>query len=327
MAADPESMLAGLPVEKFDGSKDLIRRSIELYLANFGIIATCTCLVFLPVFALMDYFEPWTIFGEHEKLWSYVAVADAIGIFGAFCRPAILYAVVYRMHHGKSPGLGAALTWGMKRWGSVFGAQFVSGIIILASTLALVVPGIMAYVRYSLVSPIAALEWEGDVDAVKRSAELVKGKAWTLFGAGLGLYVGSFVLNMVIMLLVGIVFGILLRVFSDTPNVAMLDTKWIITTIAYTISVVANMVLTVMSLVAYLAWRELPEPSRAAVAIESEPPRISETPAEVPSPAPALAPKKAVRRTRPKATTISKVPRKKPAPAKKRAKSKRRIPT
>lgn len=69
-----------------------------------------------------------------------------------------------------------------RRWGIGLGSSFAAGIRILGWTLLLIVPGIIAAVRYSLVLVIAAVEGDSSSDILQRSRTLVAGKGWTIFG-------------------------------------------------------------------------------------------------------------------------------------------------
>jgi len=93
--------------------------------------------------------------------------------------------------------LGDALRYGVEKLGRVFGATFLSGIVTLLATLALVVPGIIVFCGYSVAGQVAALEpLNSSADALGRSWDLTKG----FKGKALVLWIVSFALLFVVVL-------------------------------------------------------------------------------------------------------------------------------
>ena len=98
---------------------------------------------------------------------------------------------------GGVPRLGDALRYGVEKLGRVFGATFLSGIVTLLATLALVVPGIIVFCGYSVAGQVAALEpLNSSADALGRSWDLTKG----FKGKAFVLWIVSFALLFVVVL-------------------------------------------------------------------------------------------------------------------------------
>ena len=98
---------------------------------------------------------------------------------------------------GGVPRLGDALRYGVEKLGRVFGATFLSGIVTLLATLALVVPGIIVFCGYSVAGQVAALEpLNSSTDALRRSWDLTKG----FKGKAFVLWIVSFALLFVVVL-------------------------------------------------------------------------------------------------------------------------------
>ena len=235
--------------------RSLVQRSLELTWGSFGTIAMIATLVALPVFLCLNYFEPWTWFDEHQMLWKVIFYGDANTLFGALVAPAVLYAVAERMRSGADPGLGASLAWGLRRWPRLIGYRIAIGVFFLLGTLALVVPGVMVLLRYSLVTPLAGLDLDPDDNPMRRSAALVRGHAWELLGAAALLFAGVMVAAMVLSVANGFVLGLLIRLISDTPTLVIHQKMWVIESVGNAIYTVCAAPLTVLCLVVCLAWR------------------------------------------------------------------------
>lgn len=111
---------------------------------------------------------------------------------------AILWLLSERLE-GRRSTYGAAMRVGLSHWGRLFGARFAAGLIIVVGLLALVVPGLVLAVRYSLIDPVVVLE--NSESPRSRSADLVRGRAWSIFLA--------WVLGLALMALVGVGAGVL----------------------------------------------------------------------------------------------------------------------
>jgi hypothetical protein len=92
----------------------------------------------------------------------------------------LIYALAMRMQ-GEVVTYSEAMSVGFRRWGPLFAANFFAGIIVLLGFLALIVPGIMLQVRYSLLDSAVVLERHPTPRP--RSASLTEGRRWQIFWA------------------------------------------------------------------------------------------------------------------------------------------------
>ena len=83
-----------------------------------------------------------------------------------------------------------ALGQGIRHWGRLFTTRFFAGVIVLFGMAALIVPGIILAVRYFLIDYVVVLEGVGGEAALRRSAELTKGRRWPIFWAAALFMVG-----------------------------------------------------------------------------------------------------------------------------------------
>ena len=110
--------------------------------------------------------------------------------------------VVSEAYLGRSPLFGDAMRFAGSRFGTILGANIMSGILTFLATLALVIPGIVVACGYSVAAEAAALESGSSSEALRRSWELTKGFRWKALGLGvvsigliLVVYVGAGVLG------------------------------------------------------------------------------------------------------------------------------------
>jgi len=92
--------------------------------------------------------------------------------------------IVSEAYLGRTPVFGDAMRFAGNRFGTIFGASFISGFLIVLATLALIIPGIVVACGYSVTSAAAALESGTSSEAVQRSWALTKGHRWKAFALG-----------------------------------------------------------------------------------------------------------------------------------------------
>jgi len=113
--------------------------------------------------------------------------------------------VVSEAYLGRSPLFGDAIRFAGTRFGTILGANIMSGILTFLATLALVIPGIVVACGYSVAAEAAALESGSSSDALRRSWELTKGFRWKALALG----VVSIGLILVVFVGAGVLGGIL----------------------------------------------------------------------------------------------------------------------
>ncbi len=104
---------------------------------------------------------------------------------------------------GREPQLGPVSRRGLSVLPVVAAASIISGLAIGLGLVALVVPGIILILRWNVVAQEAAIEHEGWLPALRRSAQLTAGHYGHIFV--FGIYVGVIVVAPA--LLVGLAFG------------------------------------------------------------------------------------------------------------------------
>jgi hypothetical protein len=103
----------------------------------------------------------------------------------AFVGPLVsalhIHAVI-RIGAGHTPRLAQVALRGLRVLPVVAAAVIVAGLGIALGFLALIVPGVLLALRWSVVAQVAAVEHEGWIPALRRSGALTRGHYWHIFG-------------------------------------------------------------------------------------------------------------------------------------------------
>jgi hypothetical protein len=82
---------------------------------------------------------------------------------------------------GRRPRIGPVALRGLRVLAVVVAAEIVAGVLIGLGFIALIVPGIILSLRWSVVAQTAAVDYEGWMPALRRSAQLTAGHYWHIF--------------------------------------------------------------------------------------------------------------------------------------------------
>jgi len=106
----------------------------------------------------------------------------------ATAQGAIIYGVVADLN-GRKAGIGGMLAQGWAHWWKLFLINICVGFMVGLGTIALIVPGIMLLIRWSAAVPAEIMETKGVFGSMGRSADLTKGRRWSIFGLGLVVFI------------------------------------------------------------------------------------------------------------------------------------------
>jgi len=181
--------------EILDGAFVLLRRHFVLFL---GIAAACLGIpTALDVY--IDLAGGTTQNPGLNLLDRVLTIVGSVLVTGATVR------VVSQAYLNGTPDFGDAMDFAGRRFGTIFGANFISGFFTVVGMLALIIPGIIVACGCSVAGATAALESGSSSEAVKRSWTLTKGFRWKALGLG----VISLAVIMVLYLAAGFVGGLL----------------------------------------------------------------------------------------------------------------------
>ena len=154
-------------------------QALSLLWNNLGLFTAIILTVWLPGNILTNF-----VAYNYAEV-SYIALIMLIeGIFGPLYIGALVYAL-YRIKMGHRVTYKEAIAVGFRKWGSLFAARFVAGILVGLGFFALIVPGIILAVRYSLLDAAVIIEGKGTSGSLARSIELTAGRRWQIFGAAI----------------------------------------------------------------------------------------------------------------------------------------------
>jgi hypothetical protein len=89
---------------------------------------------------------------------------------------------------------------GFRNWGRLFGARFLTGILVLLGLIAFIIPGIVLLVRYAFLDEVVVLEGADALEARRRSTELTVGRRWQILAAGFLFFVSFMLCSFVVQL-------------------------------------------------------------------------------------------------------------------------------
>lgn len=184
----------------------LISRSLSVWWNNILRFAGITLILFVPVVLIAGGLGVGLALSAHRGAASGPPAAAMIAIM-AIAVPLIVVAVVAQMgaltygavQHlaGRPVRFGVMLSVGFGRLLPLIGAGIVATFLVLLGTMALIIPGIIIGCGLTATVAVVVAERLGPIDAIRRSWELTRGYRGTLFLAGLGLGVISFLINLV----------------------------------------------------------------------------------------------------------------------------------
>ena len=191
--------------EILDGALVLLRRHFTLVL---GIAVVCE-----GIPTAMDVYIDLTGGGSQNPglslLDRLLTLVGSVLVTGATVR------VVSEAYLGRTPLFGDAMRFAGSRFGTILGANIMSGFLTVLATLALVIPGIVVACGYSVAAEAAALESGSAGEALRRSWDLTKGFRWKALALG----VVSIGLILVVYLGAGVLGGILGEVMGGLDTV------------------------------------------------------------------------------------------------------------
>jgi hypothetical protein len=119
---------------------------------------------------------PRDVFG-----WRYWGIVVVAGVFGLVARAIVIQASAQVADDGRMH-LSTAIDKGMGRFLPLLAAWLLAGVALMFASLLLLVPALMLWTAWYVLTPVCVLEGLGPVESLKRSAALTKGNRWRIFG-------------------------------------------------------------------------------------------------------------------------------------------------
>jgi hypothetical protein len=190
---------------------ELIGLTLELFRRHAGLFLTVTLLVVAPFTILFD--GVWAGALRDGPGYSYDgAAAETVWwLLTGVTMPALitsLHAVIVRdLGAGRVPSTAEALRAAAPRMAPAVAVVALFTVAVAAGLVVLVVPGIWIAVRWYFGAQVVVIDGAGPVEALRRSAELVRGRWWSTFGALLLSGLAFTLVGTIVGLLVGVLFG------------------------------------------------------------------------------------------------------------------------
>ena len=138
-----------------------------------------------------------------------ILLGSLVSIIAAFVLQATLVKAVQDIRDGQADmSIGQTVSEALPFLWAVAGASILAGIAITIGLILLIVPGLFLITIWAVIVPVIIIERSGAMASFGRSRELVRGRAWHVFG--------TLVLVYIIMLAVNIVLGL---IFVALPHV------------------------------------------------------------------------------------------------------------
>ena len=153
--------------------KLLFRRSVVIAAAVYAVIES--------VDLISSYADAYD--AKRSVVLALDIASYVVALAGPMLVQGALIALVRDVHEAHRPeGIDAVLTRVGRRIGSLAWAALVYAVGIVLGLIALVIPGLLVFSRWSLMAPAIMLEGRRAGDARARSRELVKPHTWPVFG-------------------------------------------------------------------------------------------------------------------------------------------------
>jgi hypothetical protein len=174
---------------------ELLDAAIKLYRAHWRTFMAIAAAVLVPYTFLQHAMvrvatHPFEVGGqtfitqEDATLSALLAAAFSLGLF-LFIRPFLAGALARATSHaylGNVPEVGATYRFALRRTHSMLWASLLSALATIFGMLLLIVPGVLAFVRFTFAAAVVIVEGERGTKALGRSWRLARGHFWKILG-------------------------------------------------------------------------------------------------------------------------------------------------
>ena len=182
---------------------DKFSEALAILWRNLGLFTAIILTVWLPGNILINFVA--YNYPEVSAMGFMRLTMLIIGIEGAF-GPIYIGALVYALYQikmGRTVNYKEAMSVAFRKWGSLFAARFVAGLIMGLGFIALIIPGIILAVRYSLLEAAVIVEDKGTSESRARSIDLTAGRRWQIFWAAILFFIPFMIVSFIIYLPLG----------------------------------------------------------------------------------------------------------------------------
>ena len=181
---------------------DKFAEAVALLWRNLGLFTAIILTVWLPGNILINYVA--YNYPDLSPIGFMMLAMWIEGIFGPIYIGALVSAL-YQIKMGGTVTYKEAMSVGIRKWGSLFAARLVAGVIIGLGLIALIVPGIILAVRYSLLEAAVIVEDKDTSESRERSVALTAGRRWQIFWSAILFFVPFMMMSFIVYLPLGFV--------------------------------------------------------------------------------------------------------------------------
>ena len=170
---------------------ELLDAAIKLYRSNWKTFMGIVAFVVVPLQLLQNYlardvftttaFETTNEVGSGELVTLLIFPAVQLLFVTPFLTAAIARATS-EIYLGGQPGVGDVYSFALRRTHSILWVTFLSGLVTIFGFVALIIPGVIFFVRFSFSNSTVVVEGARGTKAMGRSWRLAKGFFWKIFG-------------------------------------------------------------------------------------------------------------------------------------------------
>lgn len=172
---------------------ELLDAAINLYRRNWKTFMGIVAFVLVPV-NLLQAFLTRTVGGQITSpeeigvgpdggaLVATIIVGAATFLFIVPFLTAAIARATSEIYLGGSPGVGEIYRFALGRTRSILWVSLLSALVIVLGLVALVIPGIIFFIRYQFSTSIVVVEGQRGTKAMGRSWRLAKGYFWKILG-------------------------------------------------------------------------------------------------------------------------------------------------
>lgn len=157
----------------------VLTRAVRIFFQNLGLIST----VVLPV-SLSGFVVALSLWGEDWTEVANLRVQSSMALLAQALIDAAVLVALDRRRQGIPVNPLSAIGGGLRKWFSLCMSRAVASLFVGVGLLALVVPGVLLALRFSLLTPVVVLEGVSGRSALSRSSALTKGHRWKTLALG-----------------------------------------------------------------------------------------------------------------------------------------------
>jgi len=166
-------------IKPFNGVFEALGSAVTIFSKNIWLITKLVLVIVTP----FEIFKVLSV-GETRGNWQLGLGTFALQIFcNVLIAPALIYALMKVMQTGVAPGINESYRFGISKVVKVLLCTVMVWFMVGVGLVMLIIPGIVLFLAFELVYPVAVLEGGSPGEILKRSYALTRGYKWNILGA------------------------------------------------------------------------------------------------------------------------------------------------